>query len=133
MPLVAAMGIEIGPGWPNDLSGQQSVVDAFLAASRSGDLDALLALLDPDVLLHADPAAVRMGSPREVHGAAAVLSGRALAARPALVDGLVGVTWAPGERDGVVWDITTVGQTIVGIDMVADTDSLDELDLVILG
>ncbi len=53
--------------------------------------------------------------------------------RPALVDGLVGVTWAPGERDGVVWDITTVGQTIVGIDMVADTDSLDELDLVILG
>lgn len=45
----------------------------------------------------------------------------------------MGVTWAPGERDGVVWDITTVGQTIVGIDMVADTDSLDELDLVILG
>jgi len=87
----------------DDLSGQQSVVDAFLAASRSGDLDALLALLDPDVLLHADPAAVRMGSPREVHGAAAVaavLSGRALAARPALVDGLVGVTWAPVNGTG---------------------------------
>src|SRR5438105_7873265 len=63
-----------------DLTRQREVVDAFLAASRGGDFDALLAVLDPDVVLRADSAAVHMGASREVRGAAAVakqFSGRA--------------------------------------------------------
>ena len=50
----------------------------------------------------------------------------------ALVDGIVGVAWAPGGTAKVVWDITITGDTITRIDMVADPDSLQELDLVIL-
>src|SRR6516225_1425889 len=73
-----------------DLARQREVVDAFLAASRGGDFGALVALLDPEVVLRADAAAVRSGAPGEVHGAAEVagtFSGRARAARPALVNG----------------------------------------------
>jgi RNA polymerase sigma factor (sigma-70 family) len=118
-----------------DVSRQRAVVDAFLAASRHGDFDQLVAVLDPDIVLRADPAAVRMGSPEEVRGAAAVaqvFSGRALAAQPALVDGSVGITWAPGGQAKVVWEITVKGNQITRIDMLADAASLDDLDLVIL-
>src|SRR3989454_4501413 len=55
-----------------DLTRQRQVVDAFLAASRGGDFEALLAVLDPDVVLRADPMAVQIGASREVRGAAAV-------------------------------------------------------------
>src|SRR5437588_7467652 len=82
-----------------DLTRQREVVDAFLAASRGGDFDALLAVLDPDVVLRADRAAVHTGAKREVRGAPAVaetFSGRARGAKPALVDGAVGAVWAPG-------------------------------------
>src|SRR5438045_2249070 len=81
-----------------DLTRQREVVDAFLAASRGGDFDALLAVLDPDVVLRADPASVNMGSSREVRGAPAVakqFSGRARAAQPALVNGAGALVWAP--------------------------------------
>ncbi|MDQ6728589.1 MAG: sigma-70 family RNA polymerase sigma factor [Actinomycetota bacterium] len=124
------------PEEQTDAPRQRAVVDAFLAASRSGDLDGLVAVLHPDIVFRADPAAVRMGSRREVRGAAAVaqvFSGRAAAARPALVDGIVAVTWAPGGRPRVVWDITVAGDAITRIDMIADPDSLGELDLVLLG
>src|SRR5436190_416876 len=73
-----------------DLARRRAVVDAFLAASRGGDFEALLAVLDPDVVLRADEAVARSGAPREVRGAAGVagtFSGRARAAQPALVDG----------------------------------------------
>ena len=118
-----------------DVARQRTVVDAFLAASRSGDLDQLLAVLDPDIVLRADDAGVQMGSPDEVRGAdavAAVFSGRALGAQTALVDGIVGMAWAPGGTAKVVWDITVAGDTITRIDMVADPDNLRELDLVVL-
>ncbi len=118
-----------------DPARQREVVDAFLAASRGGDFDALVALLDADVLLQADSAAVRMGSPAEVRGAMAVagtFSGRALAARPALIDGVVGVVWAVGGRPKVVWDLTISDGRIIHIDMLAAPDSLDDLDLTIL-
>jgi RNA polymerase sigma factor (sigma-70 family) len=118
-----------------DPARQREVVDAFLAATRGGDFDALLSLLDPDVLLQADSAAVRMGSPAEVRGAMAVagtFSGRALAARPALIDGVVGVVWAVGGRPKVVWDLTISDGRIVHIDMLAAPDSLDDLDVTIL-
>ena len=121
---------------PNaDVTRQRMVVDAFLAASRSGNFEALLALLDPEVALHADATGVQMGSPIEVLGAHAVagtFSGRALAAQPALVDGSVGIVWAPGGAPRVVWDFTITGDRIVRIDMIAATESLDELDLVLL-
>jgi RNA polymerase sigma-70 factor, ECF subfamily len=117
-----------------DLTRQREVVDAFLAASRSGNFDALLAVLDPDVVLRADRAGVRMGASEEARGAAAVagiFSGRALGAQPALVDGTVGVVWAPGGQPKVVWDFTISHGKIARIDMIAAADSLGELDLVI--
>ncbi len=111
------------------------MVDAFLAASRGGDFQALLALLDPDVVLRADAAAVQVGAQAEVRGAAAVaetFSGRARVARPALMDGAVGLVWAPGGQPRVVFGITIVRGKIVEIELVADPERLRRLDLTIL-
>jgi RNA polymerase sigma-70 factor (ECF subfamily) len=118
-----------------DRTRQREVVDAFLAASRRGDFDALLAVLDPDVVLRADRAAVHAGASREVRGAAAVadtFSGRARAAQPALVNGAVGLVWAPGGRPRVVFDFTITRGKIVEINLVADPERLRQLDLAIL-
>ena len=76
-----------------DPARRRAIVDAFLAASRGGDFDAPLALLDPDVVLRADQAAVSAGATAEVRGAQAVdgtFAGRARVARPAVVDGAPG-------------------------------------------
>jgi RNA polymerase sigma factor (sigma-70 family) len=125
-----------GSGPPDaDVARQRAVVDAFLAASRGGDFDALLAVLAPDVVLRADVAAVRMGVSREVRGAAAVASsfaGRARAARPALVDGAPAAVWAPGGRPRVVFGFTIADGRIVGIDILADPERLRRLDVAIL-
>jgi RNA polymerase sigma factor (sigma-70 family) len=118
-----------------DLTRQREVVDAFLAASRGGDFDALLAVLDPDVVLRADRAAVQMGASREVRGAAAVadtFSGRARAAQPALVNGAVGLVWATGGRPRIVFGFTITRGKIVEIVLVADPDRLRQLDMAIL-
>ncbi len=118
-----------------DLARQREVVDAFLAASRSGDFDSLLAVLDPNVVLRADHAAVHMGASREVRGAAAVadtFKGRARAAQPALVNGAAGLVWAPGGRPRVVFGFTITRGKIVEIDLVADPERLRQLDLVVL-
>jgi RNA polymerase sigma-70 factor, ECF subfamily len=118
-----------------DPARQREVVDAFLAASRSGDFGALVALLDPDIVLVADTAAVDMGSPEVTQGAAAVagtFSGRALAAQPALIDGGVGIVWAVSGRAKVAWDFTIRDGKIVHIDMLAASDTLDDLELTIL-
>src|SRR2546425_4072347 len=82
-----------------DRARQRAVVDAFLAASRGGDFAALLAVLDPDVVLRADPTAGRMGATAEGRGAKAVaqaFKGRAQAAQPALVNGAAGLVWVAG-------------------------------------
>src|SRR5919106_264370 len=118
-----------------DLARRRQVVDAFLAASRDGDFEALLAVLDPDVVLRADGAAVHMGAPREVRGAASVaetFSGRARAARPAMVDGAVGAVWAQGGRPRVGFDIQVSRGKIVAIDMLADPERLGRLHLEVL-
>jgi RNA polymerase sigma-70 factor (ECF subfamily) len=118
-----------------DRTRRRQVVDAFLTASRSGDLAALLAVLDPDVVLRADRAAVHAGASREVRGAAAVadtFSRRARAAQPALVNGAVGLVWAPGGRPRVVFDFTITRGKIVEINLVADPERLRQLDLAIL-
>jgi RNA polymerase sigma factor (sigma-70 family) len=118
-----------------DLTRQRRVVDAFLAASRGGDFAALLAVLDPDVVLRADPAAVAMGSSREVRGAAAVaetFKGRAVAAQPAVVDGAAGAVWAPGGRPRVVFRFAITNGKIFEIELVADAERLSQLDLTVL-
>ena len=126
---------EAAPVHDTDLSRQREVVDAFLAASRDGDFDGLLALLDPDVVLRADRAAVDVGASREVRGAAAVadtFSGRARAAQPALVNGAAGAVWAPRGRPRVVFGFRITRGKIVEIDILADPARLRQLDLTVL-
>ena len=118
-----------------DLTYQREVVDAFLAASRGGNFDALLALLDPDVVFRHDRTAVPAGASREVRGALAVarqFSGRAQGARLALVNGAVGVVVAPRGRLTLVLALTITDGRIVGIDAVADPVRLADLDLSVL-
>jgi RNA polymerase sigma factor (sigma-70 family) len=114
-----------------DLTRQREVVDAFLAASRAGNFDALLALLDPDVVFRAD----RAGVSQEIRGAPAVAKqflGRAQLARPVLVNGVVGVIVAPRGRLLLVLNLTITRGKIVEIDVVADPARLRQLDLAIL-
>jgi len=118
-----------------DRTRQREVVEAFLAASRGGDFDALLAVLDPDVVLRADPAAARMGASAEVRGARAVadtFKGRAQAARLALVNGAAGLVLSAGGRPRVVFQFTATRGKIVAIDLVADPARLSQLDLAVL-
>jgi RNA polymerase sigma-70 factor (ECF subfamily) len=121
-----------------DRRRQRDVVDAFLAASREGDFDALLALLATDVVVRADAAAVPAGAAAEVHGARAVaeqalgFSRRARYAQPALVNGAVGIVVAPHGRPAVVLAFTVRHGRIVDIDIVADPARLRRLDLAML-
>jgi RNA polymerase sigma-70 factor (ECF subfamily) len=116
-----------------DLGRQREVVDAFLAASRGGDFDALLAVLDPEVVLRADSGAA--GTSRVVRGARAV-AGQALTfsqfasfARPALVNGAAGLVTAPGGRPLSVMGFTVRRGKVVEIDILADPERLGRLDL----
>ena len=119
-----------------DLARQRAVVDAFLAAARGGDFDALLAVLDPDVVLRADRGAVPPGASRVVRGAPAVAE-QALAfarlvgpfARPALVNGAAGIVAAPGGQAFSVLGFTVTRGNIVEIDILADPARLRRLDL----
>ncbi|HEX8035937.1 MAG TPA: sigma-70 family RNA polymerase sigma factor [Ktedonobacterales bacterium] len=115
-----------------DITPQREVVNAFLAASRSGDFEALLTLLDPEVVFRADPAAVLAGSSSEIRGASAVakqFSGRARGAQPALINGAVGLTVAWRGQLFLVLRLTVTGGKIVAIDAVADPASLSQLDV----
>jgi RNA polymerase sigma factor (sigma-70 family) len=123
-----------------DLPRQREVVDAFVAAARDGDFDALVAVLDPEVVLRVDRGAMPMprGTKREVRGARAVFeqartfASLAAIARPALVNGTAGFVVAPGGRPVAVAGFTVVGGKIVEIDLLADTARLRELDLTVL-
>ncbi len=115
-----------------DPARRRAIVDAFLTASRGGDLDALLAVLDPDVVLRIDRAAAEAGATGEARGAAAVARtflGRAQGARPALVNGEPGAVWAPGGRPRIAFAFTIARGRIVGIDILADPAVLGGLDL----
>ena len=97
---------------------------------------ALWAVLDPEVVLHADHAAVAAGAEAEARGARAVagtFAGRARFARPALVEGAVGAVWAPGGRPRVVFTFTVRDGRVAEIRLMADPERLAELDLVPLG
>jgi RNA polymerase sigma-70 factor (ECF subfamily) len=113
---------------------QRAVVDAFLAAAHAGEFEALLALLDPSIVVEADAAAVKMGSPELVRGAsdvARVFCGRAEAARAAFIDDGVGMVWMVGGRPRVVWEFMIDNDQVVHIDMVASADRLAELEIVV--
>lgn len=117
-----------------DLTGQRQVVDAFLSASRAGNFEALLALLDPEVALRADEAAVALGSWSEVHGAqemARRFTG-VRGARRARMNGAVGAVWAPGGQPRVAFVFTVTRGKIVAIDLIADPERLRQLDPVLL-
>ncbi len=116
-----------------DLARQRQVVDAFLAASRAGDFDALLGVLDPDIVMRSDRVATPAG-PSEVRGAHEVAThflGRARLARPALVNGVLGVVVAPRGRLFLVLNFTIVDSKIAAIEAIADPADLRQLDLAV--
>jgi RNA polymerase sigma factor (sigma-70 family) len=127
-----------------DVERQREVVDAFLAASRQGDFEALLAVLDPDVVVRADQggvpaAAAAAGGTGPVRGAenvarrAMVFAQMGVLTHPALVNGVAG---AVTTRDGVAFSVgafTVRGGKIVALDILADPERLRDLDLTILG
>jgi RNA polymerase sigma-70 factor (ECF subfamily) len=121
-----------------DLTRQREVVDAFFAAARDGDFDALVAVLDPDVVLRSDGGAARPGVSVVVQGAEAVAKRAVTFARlspfvrRALVNGTAGVVVAPGGRPVSVMGFTVRGGRIVEIHAVADPDRLRQLDLPVL-
>jgi RNA polymerase sigma factor (sigma-70 family) len=118
-----------------DLTSQREVVDAFLAAAHAGNFDALLAMLDPDVVFRHDLTAVPAGASAEVRGAPLVarqFSGRAQGARPALVNGSVGIVVARHGRLFLVLNFTITRGKIVEINVVADSARLQKLDLAVL-
>jgi RNA polymerase sigma-70 factor (ECF subfamily) len=121
-----------------EVARQRAVVDRFLAALRAGDLEALIAVLDPDVVVRADAAAATPGVPAEIRGARAWASGAiaaargARAARPALVDGGVGLVVAPGGRLFRVLRFAIEGSRITEIDVIGDPARLRALALGVL-
>ena len=118
-----------------DLRRQREVVDAFFAAARDGDFDALVAVLDPDVVLRSDGGVVRPGASQVIHGAEEVAASALTFARlspfvrPALVNGAAGVVVAPHGRPFSVMGFTVRDGKIVEIDGIADPERLARLDL----
>jgi len=121
-----------------DLARQRAVVDAFLAAAREGDFNALLEVLDPDVVLRADAGAVPsppsrlVRGAREVAGLALAFSDLARSSRPALVNGAAGIVVAPEGRVYSVFGVTIKHDKIVEFDILGDPERLAQLDLVVL-
>jgi RNA polymerase sigma-70 factor, ECF subfamily len=118
-----------------DVTRQREVVDAFLAASRNGDFDALVALLHPDVVLRADGGPLRSGMSQTVRGAAAVaaqaltFSGLAPSSRRALVNGAAGIVSIVRGRVFAVMGCTIADGKIVAMDILADPERLRDVDV----
>jgi RNA polymerase sigma factor (sigma-70 family) len=132
-------------GREEELPPQREIAQAFMAASRDGDLEAVLAVLDPDVVLRVDAVAVKAaaanaakGAPRlvpEVHGAAdvaRVFLGTARAARPVLVDGTPGAAWVPAGRPRAVWTFKVERGRIVEVQFVADPKTIARLEVLLV-
>lgn len=121
-----------------DLARRRRVVEAFLAAARTGDFEALVGLLDPDVVLHADGEIVPGGRPVVRVGRDAVARGAVLAsvrsrfAEPALVDGSVGLVTAPGGRLYCVLAFTVVGDRVTAIEVIGAPERLRGLEIAVL-
>jgi len=124
---------------PNtDIARQRAVADAYLTAARGGDMQALLALLHPDIVLRADSAATALGAPRTVRGAAAVARAvlvgarRGGPARVAMVNEAAGVIVAPRGRLQVALAFTFAGDRIAEIDVITEPARLARLDIAVL-
>ncbi|MET8448114.1 RNA polymerase sigma factor SigJ [Streptomyces sp. NPDC005209] len=125
------------PSADRDLGRQREVVDAFLAASRGGDFEALVALLHPDVVLRADAGALVRGAAASklVHGAKAVAEQAAMfaqfagSARLVLVNGSIGLVTAPDDRPLSVTAVTVADGRITGMYILADPERLARLEL----
>jgi len=128
-----------------ELPSQREVAQAFMAASRDGNLEAVLGVLDPDVVLRVDGVGVKAaaanaakGAPRlvaEVRGAAdvaRVFLGSAQAAQPALVDGTPGAAWAHGGRPRAVWAFKVEQGRIVEMQFIADPKTIARLEVLLL-
>lgn len=116
----------------NEVQEQHAVVDAFLQASRNGELQALLDLLDPDVQLRADGTVVAMGGDAVVRGAddvAATFAGRAQGANLAVLDGQPGAAWLVNGTAKVVFDFVVKSGRVVAIELVADPDVLHAITI----
>ena len=126
-------GATLGPD--ADLASQQELVEAFIAAARAGDFEALIAVLDPDVVLRVDAGAPPAGMSREVRGATAVaraaltFSRVGLDVRPALINGAAGTVNTRDGRAVSVSGFTVRGGKIAQIDILADPERLSRLDL----
>src|SRR5579871_2643375 len=127
---------------PTDVARNRELVTAFLAASRDGDFERLLAVLSPDAVLRADATSVRVAAANqdrggpiltpEVRGAAQVANafkGRATAALPALIEGQPGAVWAVRGQVRSAFVFTLAGGKIAGIDLVMDEEHLAALDI----
>jgi RNA polymerase sigma factor (sigma-70 family) len=128
-----------------ELPSQREVAHAFMAASREGNLEAVLAVLDPDVVLRVDPVAVKAAAANEAKGAprlvpetrgaaevARVFLGSAQAARPALVDGTPGATWAPGGRPRALWTFKVEQGRIVEVQVIVDPKTIARLEVLLV-
>ncbi len=135
---IQGTGPDADPAAGARLARQRKLTEAFLAASRGGDLEGLIAVLDPDVVLHSDAATSPSGVPITVRGAAAVAGGaRAASARSrygrvALVNGAPGLIMAPRGRLLIALAFTFSGDKISQIDVIGDPDRLAALDLALL-
>ena len=121
-----------------DLETQREVVDAFVAAARGGDFEALLEVLDPDVVLRRDLGALPAEASRLVRGAAAVARGALdfarldVEVRPALVNGTPGTVTLRDGKPFAIAGFTIRSRRIVEMDVLADPERLSQLDLTIL-
>jgi RNA polymerase sigma-70 factor (ECF subfamily) len=127
--------VQGAPPPDTDAGRQRKIVEAFLAASREGDFEGLLAVLDPDVVFRADQAVQRLGSLAEIRGAAAVaetFKGRAQAAKPAMVDGAMAVAVIFGGKLRIALRLTFSGDRIAAVDAVADAGRIAGFDVEVL-
>jgi RNA polymerase sigma factor (sigma-70 family) len=119
-----------------NLTRQRHVVDAFFAASRNGDMIALLTALDPDVVFRADAVATRMGALAEIHGSSAVsetFRGRAQGARLAVIDGAVGAVVILGGQLRIALRVVMADDgRIISIDAMADPEQLRKLEVLLI-
>jgi Sigma-70, region 4/SnoaL-like domain len=125
-----------GAGVPDpDIARQRAVVDAFFAAAHRGDFDALVAVLDPEVLVHTDGGAALAGASAVLRGAAAAARATLMIAqpsapkRPVLVNGTAGVVVVVDGRPFAVIGFTVSGSKIVEIDAIIDPDRITALDV----
>jgi RNA polymerase sigma factor (sigma-70 family) len=121
------------------LTEQRQVADAFLTAIRAGDIEGLIAVLDPEAIIQIDEAAARPGAPREIRGArnwakGAIAFSQQLAGdiRPMLVNGEVGLVWAPGGHLRRVLRFSISDGRIGKVDIIADEERLRNLELAVL-